>query len=279
MDKQQIRDLFKTHDLTLSAKDVWDVKGKPVILHSALERLSAHLGLVWDLPTVVLNTPSEVVILARATRKDGIAEWSFGEVNTAQGDGQGGNYLIRGKQPGYKFAMAEKRAKDRVIIKLAGMHGAYSEEEAEEFSSRNQGNNGRQGGFEDERPASVAPEDEGHTEQPPPADPKPEPEAKPATRRAAAKKPEPKPEPEPEAKPEPTADGPANDDEPDDVKALRKSIKDCRTVNAVTDLMLNNDTQALLAKQPEALRNDLRDAAKARLVELGWPGKGGREAA
>jgi hypothetical protein len=45
-------------------------------------------------------------------------------------------------------------------------------------------------------------------------------------------------------------------------------------VNAVTDLMLNADTQTILAKQSEALRTDLRDAAKARLVALGWPGRG-----
>jgi hypothetical protein len=31
--------------------------------------------------------------------------------------------------------MAEKRAKDRVIIKLAGLHGLYSEDEADEFKS------------------------------------------------------------------------------------------------------------------------------------------------
>ena len=34
----------------------------------------------------------------------------------------------------YPFAMAEKRAKDRVILKLAGLHGyVYSEDEAEDF--------------------------------------------------------------------------------------------------------------------------------------------------
>ena len=36
----------------------------------------------------------------------------------------------------YPWAMAEKRAKDRVILKLIGLHGlVYSEQEADEFKS------------------------------------------------------------------------------------------------------------------------------------------------
>ena len=50
-----------------------------------------------------------------------VREWSFGE---AMG------YNLKNNYP---FAMAEKRAKDRVILKLAGLHGVYSEEEAEDF--------------------------------------------------------------------------------------------------------------------------------------------------
>jgi len=56
------------------------------------------------------------------------SEWSIGEavVNS--------NYKVSGKQAAYPYAMAEKRAKDRVILKLIGLHGfAYSEEEADEF--------------------------------------------------------------------------------------------------------------------------------------------------
>jgi hypothetical protein len=54
-------------------------------------------------------------------------EWSIGEalVNA--------NYRVSGKQAPYVYAMAEKRAKDRVIIKLCGLHGLYSEDEADEF--------------------------------------------------------------------------------------------------------------------------------------------------
>src|SRR5688572_31563852 len=50
-------------------------------------------------------------------------EWSTGETNPT-------NYHVTGKQPSYPWAMAEKRAKDRVILKLVGIHGlVYSEDE------------------------------------------------------------------------------------------------------------------------------------------------------
>jgi hypothetical protein len=74
----------------------------------------------------------EAVILVTGTMKDR-SEWSIGEalVNV--------NYRVTGKQAAYVYAMAEKRAKDRVILKLIGLHGmAYSEEEADEFQARAQ---------------------------------------------------------------------------------------------------------------------------------------------
>ncbi len=44
------------------------------------------------------------------------------------------NYRVSGKQAAYVYAMAEKRGKDRVILKLIELHGlVYSEEEADEF--------------------------------------------------------------------------------------------------------------------------------------------------
>ena len=50
-------------------------------------------------------------------------EWSIGEVSS------------RNCRNDYPFAMAEKRAKDRVILKLLGVAGdTYSEEEADEFT-------------------------------------------------------------------------------------------------------------------------------------------------
>jgi hypothetical protein len=43
---------------------------------------------------------------------------------------------VSGKMAAYPFAMAEKRAKDRVILKLIALHGlVYSEEEADDFKA------------------------------------------------------------------------------------------------------------------------------------------------
>jgi hypothetical protein len=49
-------------------------------------------------------------------------EWSFGEATP------------KNSKNAYPYAMAEKRAKDRVILKLIGLHGdVYSESEADDF--------------------------------------------------------------------------------------------------------------------------------------------------
>lgn len=112
--------------------NVWRVQGTAVISHKTLERIAAKAGIVWDKPVIVRAERDEAVLLVYGFVKgeDGKdrTEWSLGEalVNV--------NYRVTGKQAAYVYAMAEKRAKDRVILKLVELHGlAYSEEEADEF--------------------------------------------------------------------------------------------------------------------------------------------------
>lgn len=107
--------------------NVWRVQGTPVIAHRCLERIAARAGIVFDLPTVLRSERDEAVMLVAGSLEKR-REWSIGEalVNV--------NYRVSGKQAAYVYAMAEKRAKDRVILKLIELHGlAYSEEEADEF--------------------------------------------------------------------------------------------------------------------------------------------------
>ncbi|WP_298962472.1 trna delta -isopentenylpyrophosphate transferase [uncultured Methylobacterium sp.] len=262
--KDEIRELFRKHDVPLSQSDVWAVQGTPVIKHSALERLSAKLGLTWDAPREIIASMNEVVILARATRKDGIAEWSYGEVNVVREGVTGGNYRISGKQAGYPWAMAEKRAKDRVIIKLAGLHGAYSEDESDSFDQ------------------SKADADEAETARRPRG-----------SRTASPPKEEgPRSAPETEDRDAGTgedarADGPANDAGSPPPAAstgtpgdeLKARIDKAKTINAVTDLMLDTDTQRALNDLPPTVRDEVREHAKARLVTLGWPTKSSKGAA
>lgn len=101
----------------------WDCHGTFVLLHKALERVAAHKNITFDPPTIVESDISSknVVILVTGHLGDK-SEWSFGEAAPYN------------NKNAYPYAMAEKRAKDRVILKLVGLHGhVYSEEEADDF--------------------------------------------------------------------------------------------------------------------------------------------------
>jgi hypothetical protein len=120
------------------ASNIWRVQGQAVIYHKALERIAAQAKIRFDPPSVLRSERDEAVILVTGHMpgSDGVEriEWSIGEalINV--------NYRVSGKQAAYVYAMAEKRAKDRVILKLIELHGlVYSEEEADEFSDARPG--------------------------------------------------------------------------------------------------------------------------------------------
>jgi hypothetical protein len=135
MTPAEIKELFGKFGASLDRDDVWQVQSAVVIKHKALERLAVAARISFDKPIILRAERDEAVILVHgsmcaADNKNGGEtrhEWSIGEalVNV--------NYKVSGKQAGYVYAMAEKRAKDRVILKLAGLHGLYSEDEADEF--------------------------------------------------------------------------------------------------------------------------------------------------
>lgn len=197
--------------------NVWRVQGTAVIFHRTLERIAAQAGIAFDPPVLVRSERDEAVILVTGRlpgAKPGTerVEWSIGEalVNV--------NYRVSGKQAAYVYAMAEKRAKDRVILKLIELHGlVYSEEEADEF---------RHG-----HPAAIhAVEDEFET---------------------------------------PDAFDEVTEAEAD----LKQRIDTMESIDAVTDLMLDPETQQILGRMPPGTRDEVRDYARARLVALGWPPK------
>lgn len=107
----------------------WDCHGTWVAYHKAIERIAAKAGVVYEKPTVLVAEREAAAILVTGNLGDR-SEWSIGEavINL--------NYRVSGKQAAYPFAMAEKRAKDRVVLKLIGLHGlVYSEEESEDFKA------------------------------------------------------------------------------------------------------------------------------------------------
>jgi len=101
----------------------WDCHGTWVVYHKAIERIAAKAGITFDMPEIVEAKASEkiVTILVRGFLEQR-SEWSFGEAAPSN------------NKNAYVYAMAEKRAKDRVVLKLVGLHGlAYSEDESDDF--------------------------------------------------------------------------------------------------------------------------------------------------
>lgn len=211
---KQIADILVRYGEPL-AGNVWRVQGTAVIYHKTLERIAGQARMRFDPPTIVRAERDEAVILVTghmpgAKADEERIEWSIGEalINV--------NYRVSGKQAAYVYAMAEKRAKDRVILKLIELHGlVYSEEEADEF---------RQG-----QPGLVRAIDEDET--------------------------------------------PAFDEVTEAEADLKRRIDEAETINAVTDLMLDGQTQGTLNGMPRGTREEVRDYAKARLVALGWPNR------
>ena len=107
-----------------NSTDVWEVrKNTWVVKHKALERIAAHLDIKFDSPKIIhADMESKQVAIEVSGSAGENTAWSIGEAAPYN------------NKNAYPFAMAEKRAKDRVILKLAGIHGdAYSEEEADDF--------------------------------------------------------------------------------------------------------------------------------------------------
>jgi len=113
-------------------RDLWNCHGQWVAYHAALERIAAQAKITFDPPYVIEGDGEKYAVAICVTGSLGDrTEWSIGEASPL-------NYRVKGKQAAYPYAMAEKRAKDRVILKLIGLHGlVYSEEEADDFKAQN----------------------------------------------------------------------------------------------------------------------------------------------
>lgn len=109
---------------------VWQHKqsGQWLIKHRDLEIVAAKAGIQFDIPVVLESDAAKsiaIVVVGRlpnitdgTTQQAGRMEWSIGEASP------------KNTQQAYPYAMAEKRAKDRVILKLMQVHGhVYSEDE------------------------------------------------------------------------------------------------------------------------------------------------------
>jgi len=108
--------------------EIWEVRtgGAWAIKHSALERVAAEQKISFDVPQFAeKDSLNKIVALMVVAHMGERSEWSIGEASPAN------------NKNAYCYAMAEKRAKDRCILKLLNSHGVlYSEAEADEFTQR-----------------------------------------------------------------------------------------------------------------------------------------------
>jgi putative intracellular protease/amidase len=119
---QQIADILAKYGEPI-AGNIWRVQGQAVIYHKALERIAAQAGITFGPPTILRAERDEAVVLVTGSLGER-TEWSIAEALVHV------NYRVSGRQAAYVYAMAEKRAKDRVILKLVGLHGLLSSEYA-----------------------------------------------------------------------------------------------------------------------------------------------------
>src|SRR3982750_2703491 len=195
---QQIADILAQYGEPL-AGNIWRVQGQAVIYHKALERIAAQAGIAFAPPTILRAERDEAVVLVTGSLGER-TEWSIGEALVHV------NYRVSGQQAAYVYAMAEKRAKDRVILKLVGLHGLLSsEEEADAFKTGAVSAEGPEDATQGE---ATLPGVEGS--------------AKPKSGKGKAK----------------GAQGGAD--------AIKRKIDKAASINAVTDLMLRPETQKSL---------------------------------
>ena len=108
----------------LSRDDFWQAHGAWCIKHKALEGIAQAIGIKWDQPQILEADSASAVSMIVTGSLGEITEWSVGEASP------------KNNKNSYPWAMAEKRAKDRVILKLVGVAGdVYSEEEADDFKA------------------------------------------------------------------------------------------------------------------------------------------------
>lgn len=117
-----VRNILKDNDVD-PREACWDCHGTWVIYHKYLERIADKNGITFDAPQILAcDLDKKAAAICVTGHLGDRSAWSFGEATRDNN-----------KNP-YPLAMAEKRAKDRVILKLAGLSGhIYSDNEADVF--------------------------------------------------------------------------------------------------------------------------------------------------
>lgn len=112
---KRVVEYLTKHKLT-TKECLWNpIKNKPnlwAIKHKICEQIAADKKITFDLPVIVESDSANKIVAVIVTGHMGDkTEWSFGEASPDN------------CKNSYPYAMAEKRGKDRVILKLIGLHG------------------------------------------------------------------------------------------------------------------------------------------------------------
>lgn len=121
-----IKEIAKKYEL--SKDDFWQLqqnKNVWIIKHTACERIASIEKITFKKPDVFIGSVG--IGLVGEAKKENETMWSTGEASPKNVKGQGSYY----------FAMAEKRLKDRLVLKLINAFDVYSEEESDEFKKSN----------------------------------------------------------------------------------------------------------------------------------------------
>ena len=156
-----IKELASKYELT--EDDFWELRknsNKWIITHDACEKIAVTEGIVFDPPEIISYTPTIITENGEKVQKVmyGKQTWKPAWAGTCQKKSGDVAMIITGyKQdnPDYKIwttgeasgdncsmnypsAMAEKRGKDRIILKLinAYEYGIYSDVEADDFGKQ-----------------------------------------------------------------------------------------------------------------------------------------------
>lgn len=121
-ERKKLGALFRQHNIDPNGV-FYKARGQWVVSHKGLEKLGTLLGIKFDSPVFVEAKgwgEFSVAILVRGVWGEK-ETWTIGEAN------------IKNAKIPFPYAIAEKRAKDRIILKLLGAHGfVYSDSEIEE---------------------------------------------------------------------------------------------------------------------------------------------------
>ena len=118
------------NEFNLTKSDFWELKRGSktawILTHDACEKIAYQKGIVFKKPDIYRDNNSNIAFVGEGVLKDR-TEWTTGEANPTN------------CKMAYNWAMAEKRLKDRLTLKLinAYEHGIYSEVEADSFKKDN----------------------------------------------------------------------------------------------------------------------------------------------